>query len=137
MRSGEVPQSARVAVIGAGPSGIAAAKALLDAGYENLTIYDRGRDVGGNWVFDDAAGHSSVFETTHIISSRRYSQYDDYPMPESYPDYPSHQLLADYFQGYARHFGLYPFIRLRTAVERAEPHGEAGWLLTPYQVVEY
>src|SRR5215475_12411416 len=104
----------RVCVIGAGPCGIAAAKAVLDAGFRDVTIYERGAEVGGNWVFDADSGHSSVFETTHIISSKKYSQYDDYPMPEGYPDYPSHQQLAAYFQGYAQHFGLYPHIRFGT-----------------------
>ena len=96
-RDGTFERGARVCVIGAGPSGIAAAKALLDEGYANLTIVDRGREVGGNWVFDADSGHSSVFETTHIISSKKFSAYDDFPMPEDYPDYPSHWLLAEYF----------------------------------------
>mgnify|MGYP003336988159 CR=1 FL=1 len=97
----------KVCVIGAGPSGITAAKNLLDEGHE-VVVYDQGREVGGNWVFDEATGHSSVFETTHIISSKQFSQYDDYPMPDSYPDYPSHLQLAEYFQAYARTFNLYP-----------------------------
>lgn len=117
----------KICVIGAGPSGITAARNLLDAGFTDLTVFDRGSEVGGNWVFDADSGHSSVFETTHIISSRRFSQYDDFPMPESYPDYPGHRLLARYFQDYARHFGLYPHIRFRTLVERCEPTGDGRW----------
>lgn len=104
-----------VCVIGAGPSGITAAKNLLDEGLE-VTVFEQSGEVGGNWVFSDKPGHSSVFETTHIISSRLLSQYDDYPMPEDYPDYPSHRQLAAYFQGYARQFGLYPFIRFHSKV---------------------
>ena len=56
----------RICIIGAGPSGITAAKNLLDAGFRDTVIYDRGRAVGGNWVFDAESGHSSVFETTKI-----------------------------------------------------------------------
>ena len=130
MSEGVFERSARVCVIGAGPSGIAAAKSLLDEGYVNLTIYDRGSEVGGNWVFDAESGHSSVFETTHIISSRIYSQYDDYPMPEDYPDYPSHWLLAKYFQDYARHFGLYPFVEFETMVDRCERGADGRWQVT-------
>lgn len=124
------PTDARVCVIGAGPSGIAAAKSLLDEGYANVTVYDRGNEVGGNWVFDADSGHSSVFETTHIISSKKFSEYDDFPMPEHYPDYPSHKLLAEYFQSYARQFGLYPFIEFETLVERCEPTEDGGWSVT-------
>lgn len=121
---------ARVVVIGAGPSGIGAAKALLDEGFTNLVVYDIGSDVGGNWVFDADSGHSSVFETTHIISSRDFSQYDDFPMPEHYPDYPSHAQLAAYFQAYADHFGLYPFIEFNTLVERCDPLDDGRWRVT-------
>lgn len=120
----------KICIVGAGPSGITAAKNLLDAGFTDLTIFDRGSEVGGNWVFDAESGHSSVFETTHIISSRQYSQYDDYPMPASYPDYPGHRELAAYFQGYARRFGLYPHIRFRTLVERCERERDGGWRVT-------
>lgn len=127
MAEGVFDRGARVCVIGAGPCGIAAAKALLDEGYTELTVFDAGRDVGGNWVFDEQGGHSSVFETTHIISSKAFSQYDDYAMPERYPDYPSHRLLAEYFQGYSRQFGLYPYIRFETTVERCEPQAGGGW----------
>jgi cation diffusion facilitator CzcD-associated flavoprotein CzcO len=95
----------KVCVIGAGPSGITAAKNLLDEGMD-VTVYDYGKEVGGNWVFSETSSHSSVFETTHIISSKTLSQYDDFPFPADYPDYPSHQQLAAYFQNYAKHFKL-------------------------------
>jgi thioredoxin reductase len=118
-----------VCVIGAGPSGITAAKNLLDEGLA-VTVYDLGREVGGNWVFTEEEGHSSVFETTHIISSKTFSQYDDYPMPEDYPDYPSHVQLKDYFQGYARHFNLLPHIRFGTMVKDCRRNAEGKWEVT-------
>lgn len=96
----------RVCVIGAGPSGITAAKALLSAGLRDVVVYDRNTEVGGNWIFRPGDTHSSVFETTHIISSKGMSQYEDFPMPDSYPDYPGHAQLKEYFQSYARHFGV-------------------------------
>ncbi len=109
----------KVCVIGAGPSGITAAKNLLDAGMD-VTVFDYGKDVGGNWVFSDSESHSSVFETTHIISSKTLSQYDDYPFPDDYPDYPSHRQLAAYFQNYAKHFNLYPHIQFETLVKNCK-----------------
>lgn len=112
--------SERVCVIGAGPSGITAAKNLLDAGLD-VVVFDRGDRVGGNWVFDAESGHSSVFETTHIISSRRYSEYADFPMAEEGPDYPGHEDLAAYFQAYAAHFGVVERCRFRHTVTRCEP----------------
>jgi len=116
----------KVCVIGAGPSGITAAKNLLDEGLD-VSVFDYGKEVGGNWVYTDEEGHSSVFETTHIISSKTLSQYEDFPMPDSYPDYPSHRQLASYFQAYARQFGLYAHIRFHTRVEHCQRLPDGRW----------
>jgi thioredoxin reductase len=115
-----------VCVIGAGPSGITAAKNLLDQGLQ-VTVFDRGSEVGGNWVFSETEGHSSVFETTHIISSKTMSQYDDFPFPDDCPDYPSHKHLADYFAAYARHFQLYQRIEFQTLVKDCQRTADAKW----------
>jgi thioredoxin reductase len=119
----------RVCVIGAGPSGITAAKNLLDQDME-VVVYDLGTEVGGNWVFTEKVGHSSVFETTHIISSRTLSEYADFPMPLDYPDYPSHKNLAAYFQSYAKQFNLYPYIKFNTLVKHCERIGNGQWEVT-------
>ncbi|MEM9528812.1 MAG: NAD(P)-binding protein, partial [Bacteroidota bacterium] len=84
-----------VCVIGAGPSGITALKNLLDEGIDAVA-FDRQQDVGGNWIYSEEEGHSSVFETTHIISSKTLSQYADFTFDDFDPsvaDYPSHDEL--------------------------------------------
>lgn len=116
-------------MIGAGPSGLAAARQLVAAGFEPVVFEQQG-DVGGNWLYSEEPGHSSVFESTHIISSKAYSQYSDYPMPAAWPDYPSRKLLLEYFRGYARHFGLHERTRFGTRVLRCEPEAGGGWRLT-------
>ncbi len=121
----------RIAVIGAGPSGITALKNLLDQGLDAVG-FEAGNEVGGNWVYTENDGHSSVFETTHIISSRSLSEYADMPWSISNPgvaDYPSHQELAAYFQDYARRFGLYPKIRFGTRVLHANREAPNCWVL--------
>jgi hypothetical protein len=125
-----VPSSLRACVIGAGPCGLAAAKALIEAGLVDTTVIDRGDEVGGNWVFDSRSGHSSVFETTHIISSKKFSEYQDFPFPPGTPDYPSHRDLAAYFRSYADHFGLRPHLRLRTRVLRCDRRPGGGYDVT-------
>ncbi len=122
--------SARVCVIGAGPSGITAGKNLLQVGLKNIVIYEKADQVGGNWVYSPRLSHSSVFDTTHIISSKTLSQYADYPMPQDYPDYPSHKQLRAYFQGYADHFGVTPYIRFNTEVKQAEKQPDERWKIT-------
>lgn len=122
--------SARICVIGAGPSGITAAKNLLQNGLTNFVIYEKNDQVGGNWVFSPRLSHSSVYETTHIISSKTMSQFEDYPMPDDYPDYPSHKQVLAYFQAYAQHFGVMEHIRFNTEVRHAEKLPDETWRIT-------
>jgi hypothetical protein len=93
-------------------------------------VYEKGREVGGNWVYSENVGHSSVYETAHIISSRTMSQYHDFPMPYTYPVYPNHRLLKEYFQSYADHFGIMPYIRFRTSVVKAVKQPDETWCIT-------
>lgn len=119
--------SPRVCVIGAGCSGITAVKNLLQAGVKDITCYEQNSDVGGNWIYSPKISHSSVCETTHIISSKHLSEYLDFPMPETYPDYPSHEEVLAYFRSYTRHFNLYPYIRFNTRVAHVEKVEEERW----------
>lgn len=122
--------SNRCCVIGAGPSGITAAKNLIQEGVTDFVLYEQSDQVGGNWVFREEESHSSVCETTHIISSRTWSQYEDFPMPEDFPDYPGHRHLKAYFQSYADHFGVTDHIQFHTRVNKAEPTGDGRWKLS-------
>ncbi|MEO6039953.1 MAG: NAD(P)-binding domain-containing protein [Saprospiraceae bacterium] len=120
----------RIAVIGAGCSGLAAVKILAENGLTDLVCFEKSDRIGGNWVYSAREGHSSVCETTHIISSKWLSHYHDFPMPADYPDYPSHQQVLAYFQDYARQFGLEKYIRFQAEIVKAEKTGGAVWRLT-------
>ncbi len=119
--------SPRVCVIGAGPSGLAAIKNLQEQGVKNITVFEKNNQIGGNWIYDEENEHSSIYETTHIISSKRWSEFEDFPMPHHYPDYPSHRLVLDYFQSYAEHFNLIKYIRFNTQVLNAVPINHNQW----------
>jgi cation diffusion facilitator CzcD-associated flavoprotein CzcO len=119
----------RVAVIGAGACGIAAAKALADAGLP-FQCFEKSDRVGGNWVFKNKNGQSSAYRSLHINTSRERMQFRDFPMPADYPDYPRHDLIARYFESYASAFDLHRHIRFETSVERAEPRAQGGFQLT-------
>ena len=106
-------------LIGAGPVGLATAKALGEAGvaYDHVEATDH---VGGNWAH-------GVYETAHIISSRRTTEYTDYPMPAHYPDFPSKQQMWDYFESYADAFDLRRHIRFETRVTEVRPRPDELW----------
>ena len=116
----------QVCVIGAGPSGIAAAKNAIRFGFD-VVVFEKNDKVCGNWVFNADTGHSSVYENTHIISSKTWSEYEDFPMPDHYPDYPSHRHLQAYFESYARHFHVYERIRFKHTVTRVTRTDEGKW----------
>jgi cation diffusion facilitator CzcD-associated flavoprotein CzcO len=113
-----------------GCSGLAAIKNVVEAGITEVVCFERQSDVGGNWLYTGDPGHSSVCETTHIISSKKMSEYLDYPMPDDYPDYPSHRQVLDYFRSYADHFGLRKYIRFNTGVAQAIYQETKGWEIT-------
>jgi hypothetical protein len=122
----------KIAVIGAGPSGITALKNLIDQGLDAVA-FDRNSEVGGNWIYSESESHSSVFETTHIISSKTLSQYADFTFDDFDPtvsDYPSHDELRRYFQAYAKKFNLYQFIQFDTLVIHCEQIDAAIWEIT-------
>jgi hypothetical protein len=125
-------QQKRICVIGAGPSGITALKNLRDEGLAAV-VYDRNHEVGGNWIYTENESHSSVFDTTHIISSKTLSQYEDFTFDDFDPkvaDYPSHDELRRYFQAYARRFGLYDHIEFGTMVKHCERIDAQTWEVT-------
>ena len=102
-------QRTRTCVIGAGPSGLAAVKALADRGLP-FDCFERTDRVGGNWVFNNANGQSRIYRSLHINTSRERMAYGDFPMPADYPDFPHHTLMADYFESYAAAFKLHEHI---------------------------
>jgi len=91
----------------------------------NVVCFDETDAIGGNWVFRE--DRPSVHENTHIISSKRLSEFEDYPMPQDYPPFPSHSEILAYFQSYADHFRLTPFIRFRQRVEAAIRRADGSW----------
>ena len=114
-------RSAVMALIGAGPVGLGMAKALLEhkIPYEQL---EADRELGGNWLH-------GVYESVHIISSRKTTEYADYPMPADYPDFPSRQQMLDYLRDYAEKCRLVPHIQFNTKVVMALPLPEGRWEL--------
>ena len=118
------------AVIGAGPMGLATARVLQKHGLP-FTGFELHSGVGGLW--DIANPQSTVYESAHLISSKRMTEFAEFPMGEAVADYPSHRELLDYFRAFADHFGLRQHYRFHTRVLKAEPVTNAPstpWRLT-------
>lgn len=119
----------RTCIIGAGSSGIAAAKALFERGLP-FDCFDKSDRVGGNWVFGNKNGMSSAYRSLHINTSRDRMAYSDFPMPKDYPDFPHHSLIARYFEAYVDHFGFRGAIRFNTTVLRVAQSASGGFTVT-------
>jgi dimethylaniline monooxygenase (N-oxide forming) len=119
------PSAKKVCVIGAGSSGISSCQVLSARGIE-FDCFEMGSQVGGNWRYLNDNGLSSAYRSLHINTSRRMMAYATHPMPDSYPDYPNHRQIADYFDDYVDRFGFRDRIRFRTEVTRVEP-ANGGW----------
>jgi dimethylaniline monooxygenase (N-oxide forming) len=105
----------KVCIIGAGSSGITACQVLGARGIA-YDCFEKGSMIGGNWRYENDNGQSSAYRSLHINSSRSLMSYKAFPMPEDYPDYPSHEHIAAYFDAYAERFGLREKITFRTEV---------------------
>ncbi|MDI9243732.1 NAD(P)-binding domain-containing protein [Marinobacter sp. CHS3-4] len=117
------------AVIGAGPMGLACARNLQKQGIPFIG-FELHRDVGGLWDIDNP--HSTMYETAHLISSKRMTEFAEFPMKDSVAAYPSHHELRAYFQDFVDHFGLREHYEFNTRVVNVEPVGAEGeqWQVT-------
>ncbi|MGO8843497.1 MAG: flavin-containing monooxygenase [Methyloceanibacter sp.] len=116
----------KVCIIGAGSSGLVTAKTFAERGIP-FDCLERENDIGGLW--NETTNTGVVYETTYLVSSRKYTGFEDYPMPEDYPTYPSHREALAYLRDYAQTFGVLDRIQFNTVVESAE-RTEEGWRVT-------
>lgn len=116
----DAPEQKRVAVIGAGAGGTAAAKYMLEAGFD-VTVLEAGSHIGGLWVYENDNDRSQAYKHLSIISSRRFTRFTDFDFDDSTPRFPTHWDMARYLDGYAAYFGVKERIRFRSRVTKVEP----------------
>jgi dimethylaniline monooxygenase (N-oxide forming) len=119
----------KVCIIGAGASGIVAAKVLHQRGIP-YDCFEIGSYVGGMWRYDNDNGHSPAYKSLHINSSKQRSAFADFPFPADYPDYPHHTQMTTYFENYVDHFGFRDTITFNTCVQHVEPLAAGGYDVT-------
>lgn len=107
-----------IGIIGAGVSGIGAARLLSQAGFE-CKVFEQGDKVGGVW----AAG----YHTFGLQTPRSLYEIPDYPMPDSYPRVPSGEELQAYFENYAKDYNIFDNIRFNTSITRLEQQPDDSW----------
>ena len=112
----------RVCIIGAGVSGLAAAKAFSARGH-HVAVVERSGDLGGVW--EPARSYPNL----QTQSPKDLYRYTDKAMPTSYPEWPSGPQVYAYLADYARDYGINRLIRFNTAVLQINrrPDSRPGW----------
>ena len=110
----------RVAVIGAGASGLCAAKYLLEVGFD-VTVFELGGQIGGMWCFRNDNGLSSAYRTLHINTSRGVTRFSDLDFDAATQAFPDHVDMHRYLVAYADRFGVTERIRFNSRVAAVRP----------------
>ena len=114
----------KVCVVGAGVSGLAAAKCFKERGHD-VTVVERSHELGGVWE------PSRSYPDVQTQSPKDLYRYTGKAMPEAYPEWPKGPQVHAYLKAYAEENGIVPLIRFNTAVSgmarRAD--GKKGWSL--------
>nr|XP_002760420.3 flavin-containing monooxygenase 2 isoform X1 [Callithrix jacchus] len=107
----------KVAVIGAGVSGLISLKCCVDEGLEP-TCFERTEDIGGVWRFKENVedGRASIYQSVITNTSKEMSCFSDFPMPEDFPNFLHNSKLLEYFRMFAKKFDLLKYIQFQTTV---------------------
>jgi cation diffusion facilitator CzcD-associated flavoprotein CzcO len=111
-------EAATVAVIGAGPAGLAVGACLRRAGLD-FVMLEKERAVGASW--------RRHYARLRLHTIKRYSSLPFLPLPNDHPRYVPRDLMIRYFERYAAHFDLAP--RFGEAVH-AVRRDAAGWTVS-------
>jgi cation diffusion facilitator CzcD-associated flavoprotein CzcO len=109
-----------VAIIGAGPSGLTAAKHALEAGFDP-TLFEASDALGGQW--NTAGAHSGVWPGMRTNTSRAMTALSDFPAPADHALHPLATQIHAYLGAYAHAFGVTERIRFGATVAELRP----GW----------
>ncbi|KAM9358026.1 flavin-containing monooxygenase 5-like [Symphorus nematophorus] len=107
----------KVAVIGAGISGLTSIKSCLDEGLEP-TCFESSHDIGGLWRFKEKPepGRTNIYRSVIINSSKEKMAFSDFPAPAELPNNMHHSEVLLYMRLYAQAFKLLQHICFQTTV---------------------
>jgi len=106
-------------VIGAGSSGLVAAKYLVAAGYD-VAVFEKGAGIAGTFV-------TKCYDDAHLVSSKFLTAFSDLRSPESDPPHLSLPQYVEYLRNYADKFDLYPLITFGALVESVTRQEKGGY----------
>ncbi|XP_076907877.1 indole-3-pyruvate monooxygenase YUCCA6-like [Bidens hawaiensis] len=103
-------------IVGAGPSGLAAAACLKDKGVPSVVL-ERSNCIASLWQF-------KTYDRLRLHLPKNFCELPMMPFPDEYPTYPSKQQFVEYLENYASQFGIEPVFEQE--VESAEYDESVG-----------
>src|SRR5687767_14069185 len=109
----------RVAVIGAGASGLISAKWLAAEGLEPV-VFEKTDRIGGVWTYDEtiSGGGSPSYRSLVTNVSRQKTHLSDHLLEEQFGDFPARARVLEWLQRYADRSDLLRRVRLSAGVQR-------------------
>lgn len=116
--------SKRVAVIGAGPSGLVAVKELLEEGHAP-TCFEKADGLGGVFRFGENDG--VVWESCRLTSSGLLTAFSDFPVPSDRAGHMAVGEYVDYLAKYCEAFDVSRHLRFGTRIESVTRSPRGDW----------
>lgn len=134
-----IPLRKKIAIIGAGSSGLTSIKCCLEEGLIPV-CFEMSDDIGGLWNYNEQKpGHedtlnASVYKSCSINTSKEMMAFSDFPIPVDFPPFMPHSKVLEYFRMYASHFNLLKLIKFNTKVvslKQTADHIDTGcWVVS-------
>lgn len=106
-----IKMSQRVAIIGAGPAGLVAAKSCIERGI-CPTIFEATNTIGGIW----STSNKRTWKSLHTNLSKYTCSFSDHQWQEDASLFPSQAEMNDYLVTYAEKHNIQPLIRFNSPV---------------------
>ncbi len=112
--------------------GLCAARQLSKHGvpFQGFELHD---DVGGLWDIENP--HSTMYESAHLISSKKMTELAEFPMGDEVSTYPHHSEVRRYFRDFADAFSLRQYYQFGAQVISTEPIEPGRWKVA-WQLIE-
>ncbi|CAH0550214.1 unnamed protein product [Brassicogethes aeneus] len=133
----------KIAIIGAGPSGLSAAKNSIQEGHD-VDVYEQTDRIGGTWVFTKEVGldkyglpiHTSMYEGLRTNLPKELMEFENFSYPENKTSFITQDTVIKYLDNYTNHFQLSKHIKFNHHVIKVDPLPDDKWNITSKNLIK-